>query len=124
MAGAHQGRAPGEEQARIVRRVFEQWLQNINYLGIIFQHGIAQAQDLTDERVLRMRPELALESRNSFSVALGAEAGQAPIAVQTGKIGLPLSSLPEKLCGFGKFRFFGPHHAQIVIGTAQDFSDK
>src|SRR4029077_19856190 len=38
--------------------------------------------------------------------------------------GIPYCSLLEKLGGFGKFRVLGAHHAQVVIATAEDFSER
>src|SRR5260370_19772366 len=63
---ADQSGTPRKEQARIVRRVFDKGVQNFNDLRIVLQHGIAEAQKLTDERAVGMRSELAFEPRNSF----------------------------------------------------------
>src|SRR4030095_11550315 len=71
-----------------------------------------------------MRSELAFEWRNSFRVQLCAKTRESPVAIQAWEIGLPCCSLPEKLGSFGKFRGLGPHHTQVVIRTAEDFSNK
>ncbi len=119
-----QSGTPRQQQTRIVWRILEKGLKNFDDLGVILEDGIAEAQKLADESVVGMRSELALERQNSLGVELGTEAGESPVAVQAGKIGLPRRSLPEKLGSFGKSRVFGPHHAQVVIGAAKDFSDK
>ena len=124
LAGADQSGAPRQQQTSIVGWMFEKGVENFNDFLIFLQHGIAEAQKLADERVVRMGFELALEGWNSFQVELGAETGESPVEIQPGEIGLPCGSLPEKLGSFWKFRVFGPHHAQVIIGTAQDFSDK
>src|SRR5205807_1744664 len=103
---AHQGRTPRQEQARIVRRIVQQRLENLSDLCISLQDRIAEAQNLTDERVVGMRSELALQRWNCFRVEFGTEAGQSPIAVQPRKIGLPCGSLLEKLGGLRKSRVF------------------
>ena len=110
--------------------MFEQRAENVDYLGIVFQHVIAETQNLARENgvgvvgLVGLRLELAFEGWNSFGVEFGAEARQSPVAVQAGEIGLPCEGLLEELSGFREFRRFGPHHAQVVVGTAEDFSDK
>src|SRR5207253_3984043 len=72
--------------------MFQKGVENLNHLPIVLQPGIAEAQKVADERVVRMRCDLALERRNSFHVKLGPEAGQSPVAVQAGEIRLPRGS--------------------------------
>src|SRR5579864_7697819 len=71
-----------------------------------------------------MRFEMPFERRNSVFVHLCAKAGQSPISIQTRQIGIPGCSLLEKLGGFGNSRVLGAHHAQVVIATAKDFSER
>src|SRR5207302_7909541 len=94
--------------------MFQKGVENLNHLPIVLQPGIAEAQKVADERVVRMRCELALERRNSFHGKLGPEAGQSPVAVQAGEIRLPRGSLLKTLRCSGQLRLSCAHHAPDV----------
>ena len=68
--------------------------------------------------LLKEREEFLAKARREAEDII--DAGRA----QARKIGLPGGGVPEKLRSVWKFRVFGAHHAQVVVGTAEDLSDK
>src|SRR5258708_36071321 len=106
----YQSGTAGQEQARIVGRMFQQRVENINNFRIVLQHRITEAQKLAREGVVGMRFELAFERRESFPVKLGAEAGGYPAWVQARGSHLPCRGLADKTARFGEIPVFLPHH--------------
>src|ERR1700674_407977 len=115
LTSAHQSSTPCKEQARIVGRVFEKGMENFGGLRKVFRHEIAHSEQLTDKMVIGMNRQLALQGRNSFGIKLGAIAGETPVAVETGKGGIPGGSLFEEFGGIGVLRVFRPHDAEVVV---------
>src|SRR5579859_2249251 len=85
----HESGTPCEQEARIIRRVFQKGTQDFNYTLIPFQYGVAESKELADKGVIWIRFELPLKRRNSLCIQLCAEAGQSPIAIKTCEAGLP-----------------------------------
>src|SRR5215472_13502197 len=121
---AHEGRSPRKEQARIIGRMLEHGPKYIDDLWIVFQHEIAEAQNLAGERVAWLRRSLTLKRWHCFGVLLSTETGQSPVTIQAGEIWLPCVSLFEKLGRFQKPRGLRPHHPQVIVRTSKDFCDK
>src|SRR5690349_8087388 len=85
----HESSTPGEQEAGIIRRVFQKGTEDFNYTLIPFQYGVAESKELADKGVVWIRFELPLKRRNSLCIQLCAEAGQSPISIKTWQAGLP-----------------------------------
>src|ERR1700687_542897 len=94
---ANKSGAPSEKQTRIVRRGFEEWMENFGGLGKVSRQIVRHSKKLADNIVVGMSGQLAFERRQGIGIQLGAIAGQAPVAVEAGEIRLPVSRLFEKL---------------------------
>src|SRR5258708_1329601 len=99
LASAKKGGAPGEEQARIVRRSFEKWTEDFRGLGKIFRDEIADPEKLTDKMIAGMSHQLPLQGRNSVGIEFGAITGKTPVAAKTARVGIPATRLFEKCAG-------------------------
>src|ERR1700722_15882509 len=121
LASANKSGAPSEEQARIVGRSFEKRTEDFRGLRKVFRDEIADSEKLTDLMIIRISRQLPLQGRNSFGIKLGAISGKTPVAVETGKVGIPSARLFEELGGIRKIRSLGAHGAEIVLGAGQNF---
>src|SRR5262249_15919696 len=89
LAGANQGRAPGEEQPGVTGRRLEERLQHFDSLRKVFIGEVTQPEELAHKRVSWIGLEVALEWRDRLCKKPRAGARGGPIAVKPPKAQLP-----------------------------------
>src|SRR5437762_901405 len=120
----NESRTPGEEEPWIIRRVFEKRTQNLSSFGKVVGCKIAESEQLANEGIIGSGGKPTFQGQNSVGIKLGTVGGKTPVAVEPGKIGLPGRGLLEEFRSFREVGCFGPHDAQIVVGTGQNLSSK